>query len=1532
MSAGRDDIEIAIIGMSCRFPGAPGIEAFWQNLRNGVESIRFFGEEELAEAGVSRALLQDPDYVRAAPLLDDIDLFDARFFGLTAREAQILDPQQRLFLEIAWEALERAGYDPARFPGSIGVFGGSSGSSYAMRVMASPQIGRAISPYNVLLSNEKDFLTARVAYKLDLRGPAVVVQAACSTSLVAVHVACQSLLAGECDMALAGGASVSVPQQAGYRYEPDGIFSPDGHCRAFDAAASGTLKGSGVGIVLLKRLADAKRDGDLIDAVIKGSATNNDGARKVGFTAPGVDGQAEVVRAAQAVAGVGPDEITYVEAHGTATALGDPIEMAALREVFRAGSGRPGSCGIGSVKTNFGHLDAAAGVAGLIKTVLMLKHGELVPSLHFRTPNPRIDFDGSPFRVVTRAQPWSVDAPRRAGVSSFGMGGSNAHVVLEEAPAPRAPGAASGTAEVLVVSGFTESALERATDELAAHLERNPGLALCDVAHTLRAGRRGFPHRRAVVCRDLAEGARRLAARDPQRAFSALADEGRPVAFLFSGQGAQHVDMARGLYETEPAFAAEVDACCEVLRPRLGLDLRELLYPAEGAADAGERLAETRLTQPALFTIELALARLWMGWGVQPAAMIGHSIGEFVAACLAGVFERDEALALVAERARCMQECPRGAMTAVALAEEELRAMLPPGLDLCVVNSPDACVFGGPFDAVEGLEARLRERGVAHGRLATSHAFHSRLMEPALRPFAASLAGATLRPPRIPFVSNLTGAFITAAQATDPAYWVRQLRETVRFSEGLTALAAEPRRALLEVGPGHTLVALARRQRPGGLEFASLPHPRQPEDAEAFLLQTAARMWTHGVGVDLSPRDRRSAARRVLLPTYPFERARYWIDGGPRPTAAAALPIRPAAGSAKLPVERWLYSPSWRRTEPACAPEPSATAGAWCLLVPSGPGLGSDLVCALRAAGAAVSVVRPGAGFARSAPGAFTIDPGRAEDYDQLVDALSAEGEAPDRFVSLWSTDAGAADPLTSGFQSVVLLGRTLGRRQSRETSLAVVTWRAQDVLGTEPLSPLAAAVLGPCRVIPQEYPLVACRAIDVDDPADPTHTPWLATALLGELASRPGGRTVAYRGRSRWVQSFEPVEPAPTPDAAQLRRRGVYLITGGLGKVGLALAAYLARAVQARLVLTGRSPLPDRAEWTHLCAVAGAGDEVVRKIRAVRGLEEAGAEVLALRADAGDLEQMREALRAARARFGRIDGVVHAAAEMGPGTFRPLAGTERVDCERQLRPKLGGAEVLLRLLADERPDFVLFTSSLSTVLGGLGLGAYAAANHALDAFARRQPAASGRGWVSVCWDGWDFEARSSPSGARLAATSISAEEGGEAFARALAAKGSAQLVVSTTLLEPRLEQWTRTDTLAATPATAAVAEGARDARPELGSVYVAPEDPVDQRLAAIWAEMLGIDRVGADDSFFELGGSSLLAVHMMGRVRKEYPVELSVTTLFEAPTVRSLGGVIRSRRAGPPGPPGPPSGGDHLSHAGTRATHDRRTSDAAGK
>lgn len=889
----RDNLDIAIIGMAGRFPGAKNIAAFWENVRDGVESLSVLSDQDLVNAGVPDTLRRDPNYVRMRGLMAEIDLFDAGFFGITPREAELMDPQQRLFLECAWEVLEHAGYDPERFGGPIGVYAGSSSSGYLFNLFPRGVLLQSVADMAALLGVEKDSLSTRVSYKLNLEGPSLAVQTACSTSLVAVHLACQGLLTGECDMALAGGISITVPQNVGYLYQKGGIASPDGHCRAFDAQAQGTVGGSGVGLVLLRRLQDAQDDGDHILAVIRGSAINNDGARKVGYTAPRVEGQAKVIRAAQMAAEVDPRSIGYIEAHGTGTPMGDPIEMAALTQAFRAQTDQNNFCAIGSVKTNIGHLDAAAGVAGLMKAVLALSHKQIPPSLHFTNPNPEIDFSATPFFVNTVLREWTRNGtPRRAGVSSFGLGGTNAHVVLEEAP-PQNKTASSRAWHLLPLSARSASALDVATARLRAHLARDERDALEDIAYTLQVGRRHFPHRRILWCRDRQDASRILDGQEPSRLLTSQpVPSDRPVAFLFPGQGAQHIDMASELYREEPRFKEEIDRCVEVVRPLLGCDLREILYPAPSAAeDMSARLNQTSLTQPALFIIEYALAKLWMAWGVKPDAMIGHSIGEYVAACLSGVFSLEQALRLVAERGRLIQSLPPGSMLAVVLSERELAAFQG-RCSLAAVNGPRLSVLSGTPDEIDAAAAHLTEKGIAVRRLHVSHAFHSSMMDPILPAFKKVLEQITFGTPTIPFLSNVSGRWISAAEATDPNYWVRHLRQTVRFSAGLQELMNQPNRILLEVGPGETLSVLARRQFTESAAsdpslssnapsiVSSLPHPQKRQPGQAHLWESLGKLWLAGAAVDWTQIHIGERRGRVPLPTYPFERQRYWVDAG----------------------------------------------------------------------------------------------------------------------------------------------------------------------------------------------------------------------------------------------------------------------------------------------------------------------------------------------------------------------------------------------------------------------------------------------------------------------------------------------------------------------------------------------------------------------------------------------------------------------------------------------------------------------------
>lgn len=910
---------IAIVGMAGRFPKAANVAAYWENLCAGRECLDSFTEDEIVSAGVPRRSLSG-ERVRSRGVLQDADCFDASFFGYSPREAEIMDPQQRVFLELAWEALEDAGYDSERTPGAVGVFAGVGINTYFdHNVRARPDILDTFGMFPAVVLNEKDFVATRVAYKMNLRGPAVTVQTACSTSLVAVCNACQSLLSYECDMALAGAAVAMFPQCHSYIHEEGGMISPDGRCRPFDAKAGGTLFSDGAGIVALKRLDDAIEAGDQVLAVIKGFAVNNDGMDKAGFSAPSVNGQAEVVRMAQELAGFSPDSISYIEAHGTATPLGDPIEIAALTEAFRHSTDRKRFCGIGSVKSNIGHLDVAAGVAGLIKTVLALRHQTLPPTLHYESPNPKINFENSPFYVVDRLTEWtSPQGPRRAGVSSFGIGGTNAHVVLEESPERRPTDSDPRGCHLLTLSAKTQEALDASAANLANRLRSAGAMNLADVASTLQTGRRQMNMRRAIVCRDIAGAVAALEAPEARRpAGGAAPADG--VVFLFPGQGSQRVGMGRELYAHEPAFRETLDRCADALRDHMDLDLRELLYPKSGKEQwAEDLLVQTRYTQPALFSVEYALAQLWRSYGVEPAAMIGHSVGEYVAACVAGVFSLEDGLRLIAERGRLIQQQPGGSMLAVLADADEVSSGLDGSLCLAAVNSPSLCVVAGSHEEIEALDAQFCSRGVTTRRLRTSHAFHSSAMDPALEPFEKAMRSVSLRSPKIPYVSNVTGDWAKGEVVTEAAYWARHLRETVRFAAGAEMLLKK-HGTFLEVGPGGTLSSLMRQQQgspSARVVAASLPTRKNAASEYEALFEAVGRLWVSGVSIDWHGLHAGRQRRRVSLPTYAFERKRYSIEPAAVEPAVARGPERVVTIPSRASAEDSRAAPAVRPSGP----------------------------------------------------------------------------------------------------------------------------------------------------------------------------------------------------------------------------------------------------------------------------------------------------------------------------------------------------------------------------------------------------------------------------------------------------------------------------------------------------------------------------------------------------------------------------------------------------------------------------------------
>jgi len=1470
---GGNGREIAVIGMSGRFPGARDLRELWRNLRDGVEGVTFFSDEEMLAAGVPAERLSDPRYVKAASLLDGGDRFDAGFFGYSAREAEILDPQQRLFLEHAWAALEDAGHTPEGYEGLIGVYAGVAWNTYLLSNLRShPGLFDGGGGFQVFITNDKDFMPTRVSYKLNLRGPSVIVQTSCSTSLTAIHLACLSLLSYECDIALAGGVTLKVPQVEGYWALDGGLASPDGHCRPFDARAAGTIFGSGVGIVVLKRLAEALEDGDTIHAVIKGSAINNDGSLKVSYTAPSVEGQAEVIAAAQAVAGVEPETIRYVECHGTGTSLGDPIEVTALTKVFREGTERKGFCALGSVKSNLGHLDAAAGVAGFLKTVLALEHREIPPSLNFERPNPAIDFAASPFYVNTTLAPWEPDGgPRRAGVSSFGVGGTNAHVILEEAPPAAAP-APSRPWQLLTLSARSPEALEEATHNLTAWLRDADSATLPDAAYTLKAGRSVFRHRRMVVCEDRDDAVAALESRDPARVLTAADLEDpreRPVVFLFPGQGAQHPGMGRGLYEREAVFRAEIDHCAERLRPLLNLDLRRVLYPAAGEeAEAARELSRTALTQPALFVVEHALARLWMSWGVRPQALIGHSIGEYTAACLAGVMSLEDALALVAARGRLMETLPAGVMLGVPLAEEELAPLLPPGVSIAAVNEPARCVASGPGEAVAALERALGERGVDCRRLHTSHAFHSEMMDPVLDRFAAEVSRVALRAPEIPFISNVTGTWITPEQATDPGYWARHLRQPVRFADGVAELLRDPRRILLEAGPGRTLATLAGRH-PARTEqavVASLGHPQDGIPDEAALLTALGRLWLAGLRLDWSGFHAGELRRRVPLPTYPFERQRYWID------AAAEAPSAPAPvpEAGKRPdVADWFYLPAWKPALPPPAAAPAAEARRW-LVLAGLDGPSADLAARLAEHGEVI-----------------TVEPGelRPELWEALIVDLRAQGRLPDVVVHAWCLiagrealvgDAAAFEAAQErGFYSLLDLARAMARQGWTPRELAVVANGLCAVSPQEELRPERTTLLGLLKVLPQELPGLVCRAVDA------VPTGGALETVVAELTAETGASLVACRGRRRWLPAFEPVRLEGAPP---LRPGGVYLLTGGLQNNGLGFARYLAREARARLVLVQPPSSPP--------------EEAL-----VDSLRELGAEVLVAVADLADAEAMSAAVALAESRFGALHGVIHAAGTVGERTFRLVRELDREACSWHFHPKAHALFALERALAGRELDFCVLLSSLATVLGGVAYSAYTAANLFLEAFVQEHNRREEQPWVSLGWDVWQLEGGQEQITAvrdDLAGLAMDPREGEEAFRRAAGARGVDSLLVSTAGLPERIARaGRRIGELQERAAAAGEGPGAgRHPRPSLATPYAAPESDLEQRIAEVWKRTLGFEQIGAHDNFFELGGDSFVAVQVVSRLQSELGIELPVARLYQGLTIRALAALLAQDEA----------------------------------
>jgi acyl transferase domain-containing protein/acyl carrier protein len=1555
-------MEIAVIGMAGRFPGANNLDEYWENLKNGVESISFFSDEELIEMGIHPDLLENPNYVRAMPVCDGIEYFDAAFFDYAPGDAEVMDPQVRLFHEYSWSALEDAGYSPESYPGLIGVyFGGIDNLSWKAKVLLRGDHGRSEFLDNIL--SNKDFLSTRISYKFNLRGPSYTIYTGCSTALTSIHFASRNLLSGECDMAIAGGVVIFLPLRSGYLYQEGMIFSSDGHIRTFDEKATGAVFGSGIGVVILKPLDRALLDRDSIYAIIKGSAVNNDGIQKVSFTAPSVKGQAQVIKTAHQIAEIEPNTISYIETHGTGTDLGDSIEIKALKQAF-AGVHQDYTCKIGSVKTNFGHLDSAAGAAGFIKTVLTLTHKLIPPSLHFNSPNPNSELDDSPFRVNTGLTKWENGSrPLRAGLSSFGFGGTNAHAVLEETPLQRksAETRPSRKYQLLLISAKTETALERGTENLLNHLKANTGIKLADAAYTLQVGRKAFNHRRMVICSDVDKAIEALSSPAPGKArILTLTGDKPQVVFMFPGQGSQYVNMGLDLYETEPVFRHEMDRCFEILKSLMDHDIKETLYPGDleskvsevsevsevssnnsarppGTGDSplergtpGSRkgggvfnINQTEITQPVIFAIEYALAKLLMKWGITPDSMIAHSIGEYVAAHLSGVFSLEDALKLVVLRGRLMQNMPTGAMLSVTLPQEDLIPLLMnKELSLAAVNSSSLCTVSGSHEAIDAFENQLEEKGIGKRRLHTSHAFHSNMMDPILQEFAAHVQQVKLNTPEIPYISNVTGTWITVEDATNPGYWAKHLRGTIRFSEGLKELLNQENSIFIEVGPGLVLSSFVNKHKDkqsGHVTKNLVRHPREPLADDFYLLNKIGELWLYGIDIDWSGFYSGEKRYRLHLPTYSFDRTRYWID-------QLQLQIVPNDGSKatslqKKEISDWFYIPSWIRTGLTVGKKNEISDPIHYLVFIDECNLGLALLERLSQKKQEVVMVKAGTAYTRENDNQYVINPKEEKDYETLFEELAKLEKTPVMIIHLWNVTPGIHCQLDrerienaqeKGFYSLLHIARAIGNQGiTGEIRLKAITSNMQEVSGNELLCPEKAVIMGAVKVIPLEFENIICDCIDIDFPESGIgKDDILIDQLLQEFEMGPPDTLIAYRGNYRWVQTFEPVRlEKPEGLPSRLREEGVYLVTGGLGGMGLVLAEHLARSVRARLILVGRSAFPLKEEWEQWLDTHETEDRVSLKIQKIKELEEMGARVIAASADVADMQQIKEVIDRAREQFGPLNGVIHSAGIVDYGGIIQVRSREIT--EEVLAPKITGTLILDTILKDFELDFFILCSSTASIVPSFGEVAYVGSNAFLDQFAYFKTASSGVYCTSINWWTWKETGMAVDAAERMAKKKvasaahdilkdgISSSQGVDIFNRILD-NPFQEVIIFLRDLKAMAEQYRASKQKPKTsqPSVESTSAIPKYQRPQLNTAYAAPGDEIEKTLTEIWQNQLGIQQIGIHDNFFDLGADSLNIVQVRTQIKNLLKKDVTVVILYTYPTVSALREYLEDEKA----------------------------------
>ncbi|MEM9446197.1 MAG: beta-ketoacyl synthase N-terminal-like domain-containing protein [Verrucomicrobiota bacterium] len=1414
-------LEIAVIGMAGRFPGAPNIEAFWKNLVHNKESITDLSNEYLKEQGVSEKDLSDPNYIKRGGILEEPDYFDHQFFNYSPKEAEILDPQQRLFLECCWQALENAGYDSNRESRPIGVFAGAGMNTYLLNLYTNSEIHHSTTPYEMFVSNDKDFLATRVSYKLNLRGPSMSIQTACSSSLVAIHTACQSLLSGECDFALAGGISLS--KQIGYRAQQGSIHSPDGHCRAFDAKAKGTVGGNGVGVVVLKRLEDAIQDKDNIQAIIKGSAVTNDGANKVSYTAPQIESQSAAISNALASAEVPADTITYLEAHGTGTSMGDPIEIEALTQAYRLQTDQKQFCSIGSVKTNIGHLDAAAGVAGFIKTVLSLKHNKIPASLHYKESNPEIDFTNSPFFVNNSLREWTNDNLKRAGISSFGIGGTNCHMILEEAPNKILSDSSNDQLDktfLLPVSAKSESALKQAKTNLADFLKKNDNLELEEIAYTLQEGRRAFAYRDCVHSNCNSDALKKLnSSVDPT-----IALDNPSLVLIFPGQGTPLGGFSESLKE-HSIYQNAKKKCQSIAESLCSTDLGEIEQ---------ECLA--------LFIQQYALSQLILHFGAKPTALLGHSFGEITAACIAGTFSLESAIKLTIRRSQLMDSATPGAMLAIASTPDKIKALLNEQVILSAHNAPTWINVSGPIDSIESFSLKLKEKSVPFRKLKSKGAFHTRFMQPAATALLNELQNFEFNSLRIPIVSSKTGEWLTDEEVTSPHYWANQLIEPVNFNKAASQILEYKEPLFLELSSTATSINFIFQQKKSykiSLDSTTTPPA------------LAASLWEAGVVIDwTSIRQNTQSSYRIELPSYPFERQRFFIP--PQLNLYSALSSKQIHTDFHQGDTR-IYVPSWKRVPLKKFDTQPGKRQRW-LIFASENKLSNSIPSLLESSGDDVFVVQKGDQFASTGFRRFILNPNDKQSFSKLLNELSERETFPQQVVYFWSETHALKDLSIALAESIKAL-----------IQLHLITEGAENVLGNEVHRPNDSSIRALGLVIGQEFPLLGCRTIDITADQYSSH---LVNTLVHQLRQKKLAHCIALRGKAQFELTYESFEAIDSESI--LEENKTYFIAGDFtSELGQIWSRNLCASSHTKVVLLNTNPeLELMQRWTKQAQLATTTS----------------------------LASFDESWEAAIQEHGSPYGVFLCTPTTNEKSASPIALLSESHWKYNRFVKRDLFQTIAPLIENSQPSFVCVQTSMSSVLGGIGLGAYASANDELDRWVAFKNQTSKIPWISINWDRIEDESSIEDTSQAFAADHVNTMSQNEAWKLTqtiLDQRIAGTFIATTSPLASRLAQWVQPEPQAKDHAGAG--KTSHHKRPDLPNKYVAPRDEVEKTIVTIWEEFLGVRGIGVEDNFFALGGHSLLAIQIIGKLRQSFPVEIELRHLVsDNPTPASIAAVLK--------------------------------------